>query len=81
MSFVHEGLAAFIIERRKEEKRYTNEEKLSTKTMNFSEFLKLKEVKPVQSLHFPLVNSTHSNVVVDVFPMDVWYDAFVLDVW
>ena len=59
MAFVHEGFSVFNRERREEDWRITNRDKLFSKTSNFSASSNVKETKQMQSDHCPLADGTH----------------------
>ena len=59
IAFVHEGFSAFKGERREEDQRSTNRDKLFSKTSNFSASSSVKETEQMQGDHCPLADGTH----------------------
>ena len=59
IAFVHKGFSTFKGERREEDGRGTNRDKLFPKTSNFSASSNVKETKQMQSDHSPVVYGTH----------------------
>ena len=60
MVFVHEGFSAFKGERREEDRRSTNRDKLSSKATSISTSSNVKETKQKHSDRCPLTDGIHN---------------------